>query len=37
METAEGWEKLHDEKLHNWYSSPYTIGVIETRMGWQGM
>jgi len=28
------WRKLHDEDLHDLYSSPYVIGVIESRIRW---
>jgi hypothetical protein len=26
-----GWRKLHNEKLHNLYSSPSIIRIIESR------
>jgi hypothetical protein len=33
---AEGWRKLHNEKLHNFYASP-NVRVIESRrMTWTG-
>jgi hypothetical protein len=32
-----GWRKLHNEDLHNLYSSPSTIRMIKSRrMGWAG-
>jgi hypothetical protein len=32
-----GWRKLHNEELHNLYSSPSIIRIIELRrMGWAG-
>jgi hypothetical protein len=32
-----GWRKLHNEELHNLYSSPSIIRVIKSRrMGWAG-
>jgi hypothetical protein len=32
-----GWRKLHNEKLHNLYSSPSTIRIIKSRrMRWAG-
>jgi transposase InsO family protein len=32
-----GWRKLHNEELHNWYSSPSIIRVIKSRrMRWVG-
>jgi hypothetical protein len=32
-----GWRKLHNEKLHNLYSSPGTIRMIKSRrMRWAG-
>jgi hypothetical protein len=34
-EVAGGWRKLHNEELHNLYSSPRTIRMIKSRrMGW---
>jgi hypothetical protein len=30
-EVTEGWRKLHDEELHNLYSSPSRIKMIESR------
>jgi hypothetical protein len=32
-----GWRKLHNEELHNLYSSPSTIRIIKPRrMRWAG-
>jgi hypothetical protein len=32
---AGGWRKLHNEELHNLYSSPSIIRIIKSRrMGW---
>jgi hypothetical protein len=34
-EVTGGWRKLHNEELHNLYSSPNIIGVIKSRrMKW---
>jgi hypothetical protein len=34
-EMMRGWRKLHNEELHNFYSSPSIIKVIElVRMKW---
>jgi hypothetical protein len=34
---TKGWKKLHDEELHNFYSSPNIIRMIKsTRMRWEG-
>jgi hypothetical protein len=31
------WRKLHNEELHDLYSSPTTVRVIKSRiMGWEG-
>jgi hypothetical protein len=30
-EVAGGWRKLHNEELHNLYSSPSIIGMIKSR------
>jgi hypothetical protein len=31
------WRKLHNEELHNFYSSPSIISIIKLRrMGWAG-
>jgi hypothetical protein len=36
-EVTEDWRKLHDEDLHNLYSSPSTIRVTKSRrMRWAG-
>jgi hypothetical protein len=36
-EVTEGWRKLHNEELHNLYSSPSIIRMIKTRrMKWAG-
>jgi hypothetical protein len=32
-----GWRKLHNEELHNLYSSPSIIRIIKSRrIGWAG-
>jgi hypothetical protein len=37
FEVAGAWRKLHNEELHNLYSSPSIIGVIKSRrMRWAG-
>jgi hypothetical protein len=33
---VEGWKNLHNEKLHNLYSSQSIIRMIKSRMGWVG-
>jgi hypothetical protein len=33
---AEGYRRLHNEELHNFYASPYVIRVIRSRMRWAG-
>jgi hypothetical protein len=30
-EVTEGWRKLHNEELHNLYSSPSIIRIIKSR------
>jgi hypothetical protein len=36
-EVTGGWRKLHEEELHNLYSSPSIIGLIKSRrMRWAG-
>jgi hypothetical protein len=36
-EVTEGWRKLHNEELHNLYSSPRIIRMIKSRrMRWVG-
>jgi hypothetical protein len=36
-EVIGGWRKLHNEELHNLYSSPTMIRMIESRkMRWEG-
>jgi hypothetical protein len=31
VEVMEGWRKLHNEELHNLYSSPSIIRIIKSR------
>jgi hypothetical protein len=31
-----GWRKLHNEELHNLYSSPSIIRITKSRMRWAG-
>jgi hypothetical protein len=36
-EVMGGWRKLHNEELHDLYSSPSLIRIIKSRrMGWAG-
>jgi hypothetical protein len=36
-EVTGGWRKLHNEELHNLYSSPNIIGMIKSRrIRWAG-
>jgi hypothetical protein len=36
-EVARGWRKLHNEELHNSYTSPSTVGMTKSRrMKWAG-
>jgi hypothetical protein len=36
-EETRGWRKLHNEELHNLYSSPSIIRIIKSRrMRWSG-
>jgi hypothetical protein len=35
-EVTGGWRKLHNEELHNLYSSPSITRVIKSRMIWAG-
>jgi hypothetical protein len=36
-EVTGGWRKLHNEELHNLYSSPSIISIIKSRrMRWTG-
>jgi hypothetical protein len=35
-EVAGGWRRLHNEKLHNLYTSPNTIRVLQLRKRWAG-
>jgi hypothetical protein len=36
-EVTGGWRKLHNEELHNLYSSPSIVRMIKSRrIGWEG-
>jgi hypothetical protein len=35
-EVTGGWRKLHNEELHNLYSSPSRMKIIKSRMRWVG-
>jgi hypothetical protein len=35
-EVTGDWRKLHNEELHNFYSSPNIIRIINSRMRWAG-
>jgi hypothetical protein len=35
-EVAGGWKRLHNEELHNLYTSPSIIRVIRSRKRWVG-
>ena len=35
-EATREWRKLHNEELNDLYSSPNTVRVIKSRMGWAG-
>jgi hypothetical protein len=38
VEVAGGWRKLHNEELHDLYSSPIVIRMLRSRkMRWTGM
>jgi hypothetical protein len=34
VEVMEGWRKLHNDELHNLYSSPSIIRMIKLRISW---
>jgi hypothetical protein len=36
VEVTGGWRKLHNEELHNPYSSPSIIRMIKSRVRWAG-
>jgi len=37
QEVAEGWRRLHNEELHNLYTTPNIIRMIKSqRIGWAG-
>jgi hypothetical protein len=35
-EVTLGWRKLHNEELHNLYSSPSIIRIIKSKRSWVG-
>jgi hypothetical protein len=35
-EVTEGWRKVHNEELRDFYSSPSIIRIIKSRMRWAG-
>jgi hypothetical protein len=35
-EVIGGWGELHNEELHNLYSSPHIFGMILKKMRWSG-
>jgi hypothetical protein len=35
-EVVGGWRKLHNEELHNIYTSPNIIRVVKSRLSWVG-
>jgi hypothetical protein len=35
-DVKEGWRKLHNEELHNLYTSLYIITVTKSRLRWAG-
>jgi hypothetical protein len=35
-DVKEGWRKLHNEELHNLYTSLYIIRVTKSRLKWAG-
>jgi hypothetical protein len=35
-EVTGGWRKLHNEELHNLYSSPNIMRIIKYKMKWAG-
>jgi hypothetical protein len=34
-EVTGGWRKLHNDELHNLYSSPSIIGIIKLKKRWE--